>query len=198
MAQKQAPLSSASETAPRATAPETLRRWGALRQQALVQRHRDRRPDTYAERQPYRHVALHLAAAFDRCHLDRQRVERGGADAERGAREHPVGKHRPPGGNKEQRRRDGEEKEGEHEGHPAPEGVGDPAGKGTRNELGHPGRPQDEADAAGVEALIVQEQGKHGQHTEMAGRPQQAAAGERDDIASERHRLHAALTGGHG
>jgi hypothetical protein len=181
---------------------ETLRRAGALRQQALVQRHRDRRPDPDAESEPHRHVALHLTAAFDRGHLDHEGIERGGADAERGAREHPVGKHDPAGGNKEQPCRDGEEKEGEDEGHAAPEGVGDPAGERARAELGETGGSKDEANAASVGALVVQEQGQDGQHAEMAGRPQQAPAGERDDVARERGcrigRLHGGRTGGHG
>jgi hypothetical protein len=53
--------------------------------------------------------------------------------------------------------------------------------------LGDAGGPEREADAAGVVALVMQEQGQHGEDTEMAGRPQQQPADEREHVACERH-----------
>ena len=177
---------------------QTLQWEGALRQEPLVEPDQYRRADANPERDPQRDVALHLAPAPGRSHFDRERVERGGADAERRAGEHPVRQHRRAGGGQQQRRRAGQQDEGEHEGHAPPERVQDPAAEGTHTELGNAGGAEHESDAAGIVALVVQEQGQHRDDAEMAGRPQEQTAHEGEHVPLERHRRrpvgHASVT----
>ena len=188
VAVKQAPAHERDRDGADGDRGQPLGREGARGLQASVEPHRYRRPDPDTQREPQRHIALHLAATTGRGHLDRHGVERGGAQAEGNSGEHPVRQHRPAGGGKEQGRRAGEQDQGEREGRPPPEGVDDPAREGTHAQLGHAGGSERGSDAPGVVALVVQEQRQHREDAEMAGRPQEQAARQREDVAGERRR----------
>ena len=164
---------------------ETRRRQRARVRQALVQGHGDRRSDARPEREAERDVALDLALASGRGHLDRQRVERRGPDAERHAGEHAIGQHDPRARRDEQRTGAREHAQGEHERDPPPERVDDPATERAHAQLGDARDAEREADGAGIVALVVQEQRQHGEHAEMTRRPQEQPAGEGEDVARE-------------
>src|SRR5581483_6299175 len=93
--------------------------------------------------------------------------------------------HRDARRDREQRAGDGEQPEGEHERPAAPEGVDDPAAERAHRELGDAHRPQREADAARVVALIVQVEREQRERAEMDRGPQGEPGEQRHHVARE-------------